>query len=55
MVEKSDENFKIKISLADVLERGKSYVIDIKFSGKILENLIGLYKTSYVDLSGNTK
>ncbi|CAG9853689.1 unnamed protein product [Phyllotreta striolata] len=55
MVEKDDVNFKLKISMADVLESGKTYFVDIKFSGVILENLIGLYKTSYVDLSGNTR
>ncbi|XP_057665705.1 aminopeptidase N-like [Diorhabda carinulata] len=54
-VEKDDVNFKLKIHLAQVMENGKTYMVEIKFSGQILENLIGLYKTSYVDTEGNIR
>ncbi|XP_072390578.1 aminopeptidase N-like isoform X1 [Diabrotica undecimpunctata] len=54
-LEMDEINFKIKISLAEVLESGKTYMVEIKFAGEIIENLIGLYKTSYIDSLGSTK
>lgn len=50
-----DENFKLTIIMMYLLEPGHTYTVDIKFSGDILNNLKGLYKTSYVDLEGNTR
>ncbi|XP_050293246.1 aminopeptidase N-like isoform X2 [Anthonomus grandis grandis] len=54
-VVRDPENFKLKILLEDSLRAGKTYVADIKFSGNITNNLVGLYRTSYTDLAGNVK
>ncbi|CAG9772406.1 unnamed protein product [Ceutorhynchus assimilis] len=48
-------NLKIIIILKDRLFNGETYTVDIKFSGNITNNLVGLYRTSYTDLSGNVK
>ncbi|KAJ8940805.1 hypothetical protein NQ318_007891 [Aromia moschata] len=37
------------------LQKGKTYTVDIKFAGQLLNNLVGLYRTDYVDMAGNTK
>ncbi|CAH0553114.1 unnamed protein product [Brassicogethes aeneus] len=52
---KDEENFKLTIIMMYLLEPGHTYTVDIKFSGDILNNLKGLYKTSYTDLEGNTR
>lgn len=49
------KNYRLFIKMKNRLEKGKTYTIDIQFAGDILNNLIGLYKTSYVDLEGHTK
>lgn len=50
-----EENFKMNIISRNLLEAGHTYTIDIKFKGVIENNLVGLYKTKYVDLQGNTR
>nr|XP_023013628.1 aminopeptidase N-like [Leptinotarsa decemlineata]XP_023013629.1 aminopeptidase N-like [Leptinotarsa decemlineata] len=52
---RDNKHLKLKISMSDPLLSGGTYTIDIKYSGDILDNLVGLYKTSYKDLSGNEK
>lgn len=54
-IKRDQKNYRLFIKMKNRLEKGKSYTIDVEFSGVILNNLIGLYKTSYVDLEGNTK
>lgn len=54
-IQRDQKNYRIFIKMKNRLEKGKSYIIDIKFGGDILNNLIGLYKTSYVDLDGITR
>lgn len=54
-VEQNNETDKLKILLKHDLVNGRNYTIDIKFSGFILNNLIGLYKTHYVDTNNNVK
>lgn len=54
-ITRDQKNYRLFIKMKNRLEKGKSYTIYVKFAGDILNNLIGLYKTSYVDLDGNTK
>ncbi|XP_060525881.1 aminopeptidase N-like [Cylas formicarius] len=49
------QNFKITIVLRDKLYAGEVYKVHAKFSGEILNNLVGLYRTSYVDTAGNVR
>lgn len=48
-------NYKLIIILQESLSSGETYTVDIKFSGNITNNLVGLYKTSYTDLAGNVR
>lgn len=50
-----EENLKLVITTVQNLRHGENYTVDIKFSGQILNNLVGLYRTHYIDLSGNTR
>lgn len=50
-----EDNFKMTIISRNLLETGHTYTIDIKFNGKIENNLVGLYRTKYVDLDGNSR
>ncbi|KAK4881228.1 hypothetical protein RN001_004547 [Aquatica leii] len=43
------------IHLSSELEPGTNYTLDIKFSGKISDNLLGLYRSSYLDSDGNKR
>lgn len=54
-VSKDEDNYKLTIYTGSPLKSGHNYTVEIEFSGQILNNLIGLYKTSYVDLSGRKK
>lgn len=54
-IKRDQKNYRLFIKMKNRLEKGKSYTIDIQFSGEILNDLRGLYKTSYVDLDGTTK
>lgn len=54
-IKRDQENYRLFIKMKNRLEKGKSYTIDIQFSGEILSDLRGLYRTSYVDLDGTTK
>lgn len=54
-IKRDQENYRLFIKMKNRLEKGKSYTIDIEFSGEISNNLKGLYKTSYIDPEGNTK
>lgn len=49
------KNFKLSVKLYELMHQGRTYTVDIKFSGNITNNLIGLYRTSYTDLSGNVR
>ncbi|EEZ99313.2 aminopeptidase-like protein [Tribolium castaneum] len=50
-----EENYKLYITMKNLLEAGHNYTINIKFSGNITNNLAGFYRTSYKDLSGQRK
>ncbi|KAJ8917142.1 hypothetical protein NQ315_012634 [Exocentrus adspersus] len=54
-ITRDEENFKITIHTRKNLKVGENYTVDIKFSGQLLNNLVGLYKSHYVDLTGRTK
>lgn len=54
-ISKDEENLKLIITTKQNLQQGENYTVDIKFSGDILNNLVGLYRTHYVDLAGNIK
>lgn len=54
-IQKSKENGKIKIKLKDNMQVNNNYTIDIEFSGKISDNLIGLYRTSYNTTEGESR
>lgn len=54
-IKRDQKNYRLFIKMKNRLEKGKSYTINIKFAGEILSNLKGLYKTSYIDLDGNTR
>ncbi|KAL1513226.1 hypothetical protein ABEB36_002662 [Hypothenemus hampei] len=54
-VVKDAANFKLVIILKNRLYKGEAYIVNIKFSGNITNNLVGIYKTSYTDLAGNVK
>lgn len=54
-ITRDQKNYRLFIKMKSRLEKGKLYTIHIEFAGNILNNLVGLYKTSYVDLEGNTK
>ncbi|VEN54290.1 unnamed protein product [Callosobruchus maculatus] len=41
--------------MKNILNEGSTYTVDIKFSGLILDNLVGLYRTHYVDAYGASK
>ncbi|KAJ8928334.1 hypothetical protein NQ314_019110 [Rhamnusium bicolor] len=49
------ENFKLNIVTENNFQQGETFTVDIKFAGEILNNLVGLYSTNYVDLSGRIK
>ncbi|PIK35902.1 putative aminopeptidase N [Apostichopus japonicus] len=49
------ENQYLVIELDGMLEAGTSYDLTIAFSGPLQEDLIGLYKSSYVNKDGDTK
>lgn len=49
------DNFKFTITTRVLLEPSETYIIDINFRGDIINNLVGLYKTSYTDPDGNTR
>nr|CAI5863764.1 unnamed protein product [Callosobruchus analis] len=52
---KDDKNTKLTIVMKNILNEGSTYTVDIKFAGLILDNLVGLYKTHYVDAYGAPK
>ncbi|CAH1994498.1 unnamed protein product [Acanthoscelides obtectus] len=52
---KDDKNTKLTIIMKNILNQGSTYTVDIKFAGLILDNLVGLYKTHYVDAYGTPK
>ncbi|XP_044756768.1 aminopeptidase N-like [Coccinella septempunctata] len=54
-IQKDKENAKLKIKLKDNMQVNKNYTIDIEFSGKISDNLIGLYRTSYNTTEGESR
>lgn len=54
-IKRDQKNYRLFIKMKNRLEKGKTYTINMKFAGEILNNLKGLYKTSYVDLDGNTR
>ncbi|KAF7266417.1 hypothetical protein GWI33_020248 [Rhynchophorus ferrugineus] len=54
-ISKDKMNFKLIIKLEQALVKDETYTVDVKFSGNITNNLVGLYRTSYTDLSGNVK
>ncbi|KAL3276605.1 hypothetical protein HHI36_011977 [Cryptolaemus montrouzieri] len=54
-VVKDKDNGKIKIKVKENLALNNNYTIIINFSGKILDNLIGLYKTSYNSTEGEIR
>lgn len=57
-IKKQEENRKMStytIHLANALQPGANYTLDIEFSGKILNNLVGLYTTSYTDSEGRKR
>ncbi|KAK9874638.1 hypothetical protein WA026_005464 [Henosepilachna vigintioctopunctata] len=54
-ITKEEETRKIKIRMGGNLKMNGTYKIDIKFSGRILDNLIGLYRTSYNTRDGEIR
>lgn len=54
-VEKNNKTDKLKVIMKHDLVKGRNYTLEIKFAGLILNNLIGLYKTHYVDMESNVK
>ncbi|XP_019763293.1 aminopeptidase N [Dendroctonus ponderosae] len=54
-ITKNVPNSKLTIFLAERLFKGETYTVDLKFAGNITNNLVGFYRTSYTDLSGNIK
>lgn len=49
-----DEKQFLVIETANVLDKGKTYLLKLKFTGTILDNLQGFYKSSY-KVGGSTK
>ncbi|KAG5881689.1 hypothetical protein JTB14_002172 [Gonioctena quinquepunctata] len=54
-IKRDVENMKLKIIMLNPLVAGMTYTVDIKYSGDILDNLVGLYKTNYKDMSKNDR
>ncbi|XP_066246171.1 aminopeptidase N-like [Euwallacea similis] len=48
-------NSKLTIMLKDRLFKKHVYTVEIKVSGNITSNLVGFYRTSYTDLTGNVR
>lgn len=49
------DSYKLNIITKNNFQQGDTFTVDIKFSGQILNNLVGLYSTNYIDLSGRIK
>lgn len=47
LVEQDKKFSKLIIHMKTFLQPGVNYTVEVKFSGRILNNLIGLYKASY--------
>ena len=49
------ENFFILVELEEDLEEGVDYLLTIEFEGKLQDDLVGLYRSSYTTPGGETR